>query len=207
MFRTKRAVRELLILFLVMLCAILLSGVLLVLNRSSEQKQLKHMTERNFCAAHIYENLLGLEHALGAGGSQAGRGEAYREQSGRLEQNLQDMAVLAADSERLIGYVQQIGDFQRRQERLWRETDGDQAVSASLELLEQQKLCAQNLIDENFRVSSEKYLEDMRVIDRQRLTVWGCVAVILFSGMILTFNRLRQLTEAVEENLRATPER
>ena len=47
----------------------------------------------------------------------------------------------------------------------------------------------------------------MRVIDRQRLTVWGCVAVILFSGMILTFNRLRQLTEAVEENLRATPER
>lgn len=82
------------------------------------------MTERNFCAAHIYENLLGMEHALGAGGSQAGRGEAYREQSGRLEQNLQAMAVMAADSERLIGYVQQIDGFQRSQERLWRETDG-----------------------------------------------------------------------------------
>ena len=73
------------------------------------------MTERNFCAAHIYENLLGMEHALGAGGSQAGRGEAYREQSGRLEQNLQDMAVMAVDSERLIGYVQQIDGFQRSQ--------------------------------------------------------------------------------------------
>ena len=43
----------------------------------------------------------------------------------------------------------------------------------------------------------------MRVIDRQRLTVWGCVAVILFSGMILMFNRLRQLPDALEENLRA----
>ena len=32
-------------------------------------------------------------------------------------------------------------------------------------------------------------------------------AVILFSGMILMFNRLWQLPDALEENLRATPGR
>ena len=53
MFKTKRMVRELLILFLVMLCAILLSGVLLVLNRSSEQTQLKHDRAELLRRAHL----------------------------------------------------------------------------------------------------------------------------------------------------------
>ena len=48
MFRTKRIVRELLFLFLSVLCAIFLCIFLLFLGRAAEQRQLEGMTERNF---------------------------------------------------------------------------------------------------------------------------------------------------------------
>ncbi len=199
MFRTKRIVRELLFLFLSVLCAIFLCIFLLFLGRSAEQRQLEGMTERNFCAAHIYENLLDMENAVREGG---GDEASYRENSRRLGENLKSMEAMAADSELLTEYVQRIDGFRRSEERLWQEADGREAAAAVLELLQEQKTCAQKLIDENFRVSSQKYLEDMRVMDRQRLTGWVCVAVILVAAMCLMLSRLRQIMDTFEENKR-----
>lgn len=202
MFRTKRIVRELFFLFLSVLCAILLSITLLFLSRSAEQKQLARMTERNFCAAYIYENLLGMENALRAGGADGAGGDLYLENSRDLAENIKCMAAMAADSQLLMEYVERIDGFSRRQEQLWRETGGEEALVSVLKLLPEQKICAQNLIDENFRVSSDQYLEDMRVMDRQRLTVWVCVAVILVAAMILMLGRLRQIMDTFGENKR-----
>lgn len=204
MLKKKRIVRELLYIFLSVLCAILLSLSLLFLSRTTEKDSLDRMAERNTQAAAVYEELLGIEselRAYTATGDEA-QLQAYRDHSRQLRSNLDDLSRSASENQEVMGYINHMESFCDRQARLWDQEDTDQAVAGVLEMLPDQKVAAQILVDENFRVSAAAYMEEMRVTDRQKLSAWTCIVVILIAAMIMMTSRLHQIMETFRENKR-----
>lgn len=204
MLKKKRIVRELLYIFLSVLCAILLSLSLLFLSRTTEKDSLDRMAERNTRAAAVYEELLGIESELRAYSVTGDETQlqAYREHSRQLRSNLNDLSQSASENQEVMGYINHMESFCDRQAQLWDQEGADQAVAGVLEMLPDQKVAAQILMDENFRVSAAAYMEEMRVTDRQKLSAWTCIVVILIAAMIMMISRLHQIMETFRENKR-----
>lgn len=204
MLKKKRIVRELLYIFLSVLFAILLSLSMLFLSRKTENECLDRMADRNTRAAAVYEELLGIEselRAYAATGDEV-QLQAYQEHSHQLRLNLNGLLESASDSQEVMGYINHMESFCDRQAQLWDQEGTDQAVAGVLEMLPDQKVAAQILIDENFRVSAAAYMEEMRVTDRQKLSAWTCIVVILVAAMIMMTGRLRQIMDTFRENKR-----
>ena len=182
----------------------LLSLSMLFLSRKTENECLDRMADRNTRAAAVYEELLGIEselRAYAATGDEV-QLQAYQEHSHQLRLNLNGLLESASDSQEVMGYINHMESFCDRQAQLWDQEGTDQAVAGVLEMLPDQKVAAQILIDENFRVSAAAYMEEMRVTDRQKLSAWTCIVVILVAAMIMMTGRLRQIMDTFRENKR-----
>lgn len=204
MFKDKRIVHELIIIFATIVFAILVSVGMLFLNRREGRQQLELMMEHNTCAGNIYEDLIGMEESLRcvqANGTED-QLDVYREHAGQLYANLQIIEKYAGADQRISENVRKIQEFYNYQDGILKQGQSLNTVMQLRESIPGQIANAKVLVVRTFADSTRIYTEAMRLIDRTQLTVWGCIAAILAAGMFLIADRVGRVMEALEENRR-----
>ncbi len=203
MFKDKQIVRELFIIAATILFAVMISVGMLFLSRNESRKQLERMMEHNTCAGNIYESLIGMEESLR---SVQANGEKeldrYQEHAGRLYENLQVIEQYAAADQRISENVHKIQEFYNYQDGILKQGHSRHTIGQLQENMPEQISSAKVVVVQTFADSTRVYTEAMRLTDRTQLTVWGCIAAILISGIFLIAGRLRWVMEALKENQR-----
>lgn len=199
MFKDKQMIRELLMIFAMILCAVLVSAGILLLNRTEERKLLEQMSEHNASADNLYEALMGMEESLRSiqvDGAQGDGPERYREYAGQLYENLQALAAYAAADQKISENFRKIQEFYEDQEGILKQGYSAASAQQLQDSMPELTACAKVVVLRTFAASTRGYTEAVRLADRTQLTVWGCNAVIFISGIFLIMDRLRRAAAA-----------
>ena len=204
MFKDKLIVRELLIIFATILFAVIVSAGMLFFSRKEEKRQLEQMLEHNTCAGNIYEELIGMEESLRNVqiNGEEDQLDLYREHAGRLHENLQAIETYAAADQKINENVNKIQEFYNYQYGILKQEHSSTAIEQLRDSMPEQIASAKVVVVRTFTDSTRVYTEAMRLADRTQLTVWGCTAAILISGMFLIMGRLSRVAETFCENRR-----